>query len=466
MVLRKLTRSIFKNTRGNAAVIFALCILPLVAILGSVVDLNRQLDYQKKLKNTVEVATISTARFALSNDASDEDLERAAQAFFDEALESNSPLDMEHIKVERDGHVLNMRVSGEMPTLIMRVAGKTALPVESHAKAEFGHPVSAEIALVLDTSYSMRGARLKAVQSAAEDMIDSLVTAERDALKMSIVPFATYVNVGTDKRDEPWLSIEPELTTTVRHCSIPDSWYETHCVRERFACSRDGENRTCLRWNCLPGDLKRAPETCETSTRSETWQGCVRSRKSPYNIRDSHYATHPIMGHASDESHTCPTPIQALTNDRAELKATVSALKADQDTYLATGLIWGLRTLSKSEPFSEAQPYADPLSRHGRKALVLMSDGANTRSPAADGAHSAENRKKADRITRSVCKAIKAQDIEIYTIAFELDDKDTKDLLRDCATRPTYFFDAENAAILAFAFATISDNFSNVSLVF
>ena len=94
-----------------------------------------------------------------------------------------------------------------------------------------------------------------------------------------------------------------------------------------------------------------------------------------------------------------------------------------------------------------------------------MSDGANTRSPTSDGQHAGQDRKRADRITREVCEEVKSQGIEVYTIAFELEDEGTKTLLLNCATRPRYFFDANNTEALGDAYKTISANFSNVALV-
>ncbi|MFN3214738.1 MAG: hypothetical protein ACE37M_16665 [Henriciella sp.] len=453
------------NAMGNAGGLFGLCLLPLIAVIGSAQDVHQHATNQDTIAHAVDVATVSAARLALKSNVDDTALEAKAKEIFEARTGDLTQLDLNTFELERKGDLVRVSVSGQAPTSMMRAVGKSSFNYNAGATAHFGEPLAAELALVLDTSYSMQGSRLTALQEAASGMIDTLLSANPDTVKMSIVPFATYVNVGTDKRGQPWLDIEPARSGSFERCSIKSNWHQANCTRESYACLKDGVEKTCLRWNCLPGDLKHAPKQCETSTWTEEWHGCVKSRKSPHNMSDSDYADEPIIGIPTNGTAACPTPIRALTNNQDALKKTINTLRADQNTYLATGLIWGLRTLSSTGPYKEAEPYMGYLSRRGRKALVLMSDGANTRSPAADGLHSGQNRKKADKITKEVCDEIKSQGIELYTIAFELDDRDTKALLLDCATRPKYFFDADNAQSLNSAFETISDNFSNVALV-
>ena len=70
----------------------------------------------------------------------------------------------------------------------------------------------------------------------------------------------------------------------------------------------------------------------------------------------------------------------------------------------------------------------------------------------------------ANEITEKVCDEIKANDIELYTIAFEITDTATKELLKRCATNPDFYYDAKNSADLKAAFAQISDEFRDIAL--
>ncbi|MEL7539896.1 MAG: VWA domain-containing protein [Pseudomonadota bacterium] len=454
-----------RDCRANAVMIFALSIIPIFAIAGFAIDVNRQHTYQSKVQNALDFSVVATARYALKNPGADDDaLKIRAQDFFDAEVANAPEINLGKIDFKRDGELVTLDVKGDMPTSIMQIMGTKTMPLGTQAAAVFGEPSSAEIALVLDTSASMAGSRLSTLVTAANDMVDTLVKAESSAVQMSIVPFATYVNVGTDKKGESWLTVQADKTTSSQSCSIPNAWRKKNCTRESYSCTRDGVKRTCKKWVC--GDTSDAPRKCSTNTRTQKWHGCVKSRTDPYNIKDTHYATQKVVGIRTNNSSACPTAIQELTNNPTDLKNKIKALKANQNTYIATGLTWGLRTLSSSAPFSEGQSYADIKAVNGRKALVLMSDGANTKAPNSSGYHSSNSKTKANTVTTAVCDEIKSNDIELYTIAFELTDITTKKLLEDCATTPDFYYDAKNAEDLKAAFDQISDEFRDIALAY
>lgn len=452
------------NKRGNVAMIFALCLVPLFAVVGAVLDLNRQKNYQYEIQYALDFAVVATARHALTNEATDGELKVIAQNFFDGKLKPLGDATLLPLTFDRDEDLISLDVSGEMPTKIMQIIGQEVMPLGTEAAAVFGEPSSAEIALVLDTSYSMSGTRMSTLRVAAEDMIDTLVQEDSEAVKMSIVPFATYVNVGTDKKGESWLEVEADKSTTSYNCWIQNSWYKKNCTRESYSCSKDGKAKTCKRWVCDPKEKEDAPRKCKNQTSTQTWHGCVKSRPDPYNIEDTQYSTKPVEGFITSGSWACPTPIRELTNDIDDLKDTVKDLNADQNTYIATGLTWGYRTLTDNAPFTEALSKADLNAKNGRKALVLMSDGANTKSPKANGKHNGNDKIAANNITEEVCDEIKSDGIELYTIAFEIDDSVTKTLLRNCATDPDFYYDAKNSADLKQAFEKIGESFRDIAL--
>jgi len=454
-----------REIKANAAMIFALALIPVFAVAGFAIDLNRQQTYQHKIQNALDFAVVATARHALRNaDVKDAELKIIAQNFFDGEFGAMQEMKLNSISFTRAGELVTLNVTGDMPTSLMQIVGKKRMPLGTTAAAVFGEPSSAEIALVLDTSYSMDGSKLTALRIAANDMVDTLVNPSNDAVKMSIVPFATYVNVGTDKKGQSWLDVQADKTETKKNCWIKNSWYKKNCTRKSYSCTRDGVKKTCKKWVCDPDEKKDAPQTCKTQTTTKEWHGCVRSRKDPFNKTDASYSTQKVYGFITNNASTCPTPIQELTNVPGQLKSTTAKLKANQNTYIATGLIWGLRTLSSTAPFSEGEDYAALKAVNGRKALVLMSDGENTKSPNSNGYHNGNDKTKANEITKAVCDEIKSNDIELYTIAFEIDDATTKDLLKQCATSTDYYYDAKNAVDLKDAFDKISNEFRDIAL--
>lgn len=465
MTALRTLKAFIRECRANTAMIFALSLIPILGVAGFAIDVNRQQTNQSKIQNGLDFAIVATARYALKNpDADDDQLKIIAQDFFDAEIANTPEINLAKLNFVRNGDLVSIDVTGDMPTSLMQVMGKKSMPLGTTAAAVFGEPSSAEIALVLDTSASMSGSKLTALRVAANDMVDTLVKPNSTAVKMSIVPFATYVNVGTSKKGESWLQVQADQSSTKDQCSIPNSWYKKNCKRESYSCTRDGVKRTCKRWKCDPDEKNNAPKTCKKKTTKKTWYGCVKSRPDPYNIKDSNFATQKVVGFVTTGSWTCPTEIRELTNIPGQLKSTTAKLKASQNTYIATGLTWGYRTLTSDAPFTEGTPAATMKAKNGRQALVLMSDGENTKAPNANGYHNSSSKTKANEITEKVCNEIKSDGIELYTIAFEITDSATKALLKSCASNPDYYYDAKNSADLKAAFEQISDEFRDIAL--
>ena len=216
--------SFVRSSKGNAGILFAICLLPLFAVVGSAKDIHQYSEHQDKFEHAVDFAAISAARYALTSNVGDVELLDKAKDIFDSELTDLPKLKLKSFTLERDVDLVRLDVAAQMPTGFMKMVGKSAIGFNAEAEAHFGEPLAAEVALVLDTSYSMQGTRLEALQSAAADMIDSLITANPETVKMSIVPFSTYVNVGTDKIGQSWLDVEPTRTGSFERCSnAPDS---------------------------------------------------------------------------------------------------------------------------------------------------------------------------------------------------------------------------------------------------
>ena len=122
-------------------------------------------------------------------------------------------------------------------------------------------------------------------------------------------------------------------------------------------------------------------------------------------------------------------------------------------TYIPAGLIWGQNLLSPSEPFGQGAAY-DLKNKLPRKVAVLMTDGDNTlRFKNSDGRHvqpssNATTAKgeinKTNDDTKAICDYMKAQEIELYTVAFMVTNTDAKAMLEYCATDPAHYLDASD----------------------
>jgi hypothetical protein len=144
-------------------------------------------------------------------------------------------------------------------------------------------------------------------------------------------------------------------------------------------------------------------------------------------------------------------------------------MQAHGNTLGNVGMIWGARLISPEEPFTEGESWNN---EHWHKAVVLMTDGINTR----DGTYSnfwfsskhQLNTSDYNERLLQVCDELKDKHVTVYTIilgtggAGEGPDDTTKDYYRRCATTPAQYYDAPSNEELVNVFEDISRELSNI----
>ncbi len=447
------------DARGSVAIIFGLSVLPLCLALGSAIDYGRAFAVRSTLQNSLDAALLAAGRENLGDDAA---ATAHVRRYFDANWEADYGAHDVNIRVKssRPGHVRG-QVDVDVPTTVMRVIGMPSINVGVEGEAEAGTQ-DVEISLVLDNTHSMLGSKLAALKQSARVLVDAVFAppGADEHVKVALVPFANYVNVGMANRNASWMSVPNDSSTTTEWCREERPVVSrANCRMETRTGSNDGvpysyETEVC---DITYGD---PVTTCTPSTDTQTWWGCAGSRTYPLDVRDDTYST-PVPGIMNA---SCPGEITPLTNVKSTVLDRIDAMAASGDTYIPSGLFWGWTTLSSQEPFAEAVPYGTRRGgRSVRKALVLMTDGHNTRSPNYPN-HWGSDTTQANTLTAELCTNAKAEGVEIFTVAFEVTDTVIKDILRACATAPSNFFDADDAAELEMAFGAIARDMTALHL--
>ena len=135
-------------------------------------------------------------------------------------------------------------------------------------------------------------------------------------------------------------------------------------------------------------------------------------------------------------------------------------MNAEGWTYLPAGLSWGHRALDSRAPFTQAVAASDTKTE---KIMIVMTDGENTRSKSGSF-HNGQSQVNADRKAADICNNIKDDNITVYTIAYEVNDTQTENLLRGCASNPDNYFDATNAGDLMEAFDVIAASLTQLRI--
>ena len=143
------------------------------------------------------------------------------------------------ITVHKTDRAVRVAATSSIKTSVMGIVRVDTIDIGATAEAAWGRN-KLEIALVLDNTGSMgESGKMPALKSAVRDFLTALerYAYQRDAVKVSIVPFDTQVNIGTAYVDANWLTFDADLP------------------RDQRVEARD-------------------------------WRGCVSDRNMPYDTRD------------------------------------------------------------------------------------------------------------------------------------------------------------------------------------
>lgn len=434
---------------GSVAVVTGVTFMLVLCAAGVAVDYSRHLSVQQTLQRDTDAALLAAAiRYRAGHD----DYAATAQSMLSENWKQRSDASEVVLTVTPvDEETIEATATVEVPTVIMKIFGHDSIHISVDSEVSMATR-DVEVALVLDNTGSMAGARLAGLKSAVGTLLDVVYAhpLSTDHVKMGLVPFSRYVNVGMANRDKSWMSVPPDETIVGEWCGMEAPLLSvSNCHTEPYMALVDGVLQPSVTTVC---DYEYGPPVyvCRPNNTEIRWYGCAGSRDYPLNIQDSDYDT-PIPGVMNA---TCPSQIMPLSNDPDAIRAQVDAMIATDETYMPVGLIWGLRVLSKIEPFEEASEFGpQPSGVSTRKIMILMTDGKNTVSPTYP-THLGADTAVANDLTVEVCSNIKAKGIEMFTIAFEVTDDAIKDVLRSCGNGG--FYDAANSEQLENSFREIA----------
>lgn len=445
--------------RGGMAVLFAGMLALLFGAAGLAVDTARIYKAQAELQSAADGAAIAAA----ADPATEQD---ALAKVAGEYLAANAPpkglvmLTGTSVELDEDASAVVVELTGNVPMLLMGLIGYNEVPVSSASTVQRSSGGPLELVLALDVTTSMQQSvqggttRRQAMSNAAVSLVTAVMASPH--AKVGLVTFSSgTMRVDTKMAGEEWLAV-PESLPTVPTCVFVG----TDCSKTNYDCIQDGVKQSCQNTTC-----KNWEKEC-TGAALITWGGCIRPRTGHLSSIDS--PTSPryrggIMG--------CGGYVRDLTGDAAEAKKRVQHLSGGGDTYIPSGLLWAWNLLDPEPPFNSATTLDEMSKKGGRKAVVLMTDGANTMAVAPDSAHDtqavrsvldkegklidAAGKKQSDDDTRALCSNIKNAGITLFTVAFDIDDEDAVKMLAECASDADKAFDVTTAQDVQDAFGRI-----------
>jgi len=202
----KLALNYGKETKGNFGVIAALSTFAMVAGVAAAVDIGAAVSAKQRLQDTTDQIALYAAKSLETDPAA---LTQQAMDYFDFNYgDSGMPVVLN--KIERVGDTVSVDASTTINTAFAQVIGFDELSVRTISSSSYSDR-GLDIALVLDTTGSMSeassggGTKIETLKAAATNLIEELDTGKPGKVRISVVPFAQYVNVGPANINANWL---------------------------------------------------------------------------------------------------------------------------------------------------------------------------------------------------------------------------------------------------------------------
>lgn len=498
MRFRECASRFLRDKAGNVVLLFGLSLVPILGFIGGSIDFAYSYRIRAHLQNALDAAALAAGREMGMTSS-----ESSAEDIANDVLQANLGPDFP------SGVTANFNIADGAVTATANINVDTFL-LGAIGIDHFSVAVSSminiaggtfEVVMALDNSGSMSGSKIGDLKNAAKNLVNILFSSQLSSehVTIGLVPFAATVKIGTQYAGETWMDLAGDSSIHKEHFdsdvtrwemfdAIPNvSW--GGCVEVRpsphdvtdsepsvsnpsslfvplFAPDEpdtsgpyynnylDDDDGACEWWVSGGTNYERQRRTCKYSGEFADTSLANGTRRGPNHLCDSQ-------------------PVQPLTNNQSQITSAIDAMNAYGGTNIIEGVMWGWRLLSPGLPFAEGKAYG---TENHTKILILMSDGANWHGSLnnhndswfnAYGYH-AQNRLGSsggstsqlvatmNTRTGQACNNAKAQGIVIYSLALEISDQTTEDLLRNCASSPSRFFTIEDSDALDDVFEAIA----------
>jgi Flp pilus assembly protein TadG len=529
---------------GQVAMTFALAAVPLILASAAAIDFARIATKHSSLQQATDAAVL-TATKSVTPSTTSSDIQTIAQNQISTVM-TDSGATVTTATLSADRSTVCVSTQETVTLSIMQMFGYSNKVTSASACAltpGSNNPnATYEIALVLDNTGSMTesapgsSTKMAALQNAANQFVSTMWSGNyAGKVKMSIVPFSGGVaiqNSDTNNRTAAWIDTAGK-----------SSWHWTPFVgatqagfKSRFdifanlkALNSAWDWAGCFETPPYPQNVNDTPPTAATpdslfvpmlapdepdsnsyysNSYIQDTRKCPNSSDPQTLTTQACKYTQPRLdsnssGAFGPNGMCVSKPLLRMTSTQSTLTAKVASLTAAGDTNLHEGLMWGWRTLSPNAPFSDGKAYDLSAAPLNRKILVLMTDGFNNWSPAANAwglsyyealgyyatasgkAHGTTNgrlppgnqtitnlaqaRAAQDELTLEACTNARASGIEIFTVGFSVstDPIDTQgtNLLKSCATQDNnHFFMATDTNSLVSVFQQIGAGLGKLRL--
>lgn len=387
-----------RSKSGSVLPIFAVSIMGLFGTMGMAVDFGLAFSQRGQLQKAADAAALSAA-LLLDAPASDRKARGKAvfSANYTAANDAQFSIDVEDNGSDQTSYI-TASATRALKTHILPLFGYPTIDLKADVRSPIPRLLEVEVVMVLDYSDSMMtNQKYVRMKDAAVQLVDTLsMNGNNKRAKFGIVPFAAMVKAN-----------------------LP-SW-------------------------AIRSDV--------------TYSGCTQDRRSPFNTQeDGPTVSDDSKWGEVTSTHTCSDmgtrglDVVNLSNHHDTIKSKITAMQPYLWTHIALGAEFGWQMLSPTGVFGSAAAYNPDKTI---KVAIILTDGMQT-APGWDST-GAQSTAAAEANLTALCTGMKAKNIKVFTVGYDLTDTHTLDLLKNCAGAGMFYDANDIQSGLVSAFSEIGE---------
>lgn len=193
-----------RHTGGATAMIYILCLMPLMAGIGLAIDLGRSAGGKTSVQSAIDASVLASTRDLVNATLTDAEIIARAQNYFitdmqhsDASMTCQIPV----VTLDRENFSIEVKADCTLPTTLAGLIGIQEFNFSETAAAE-ATITFLDVSLVLDVSGSMNGQKLEDLKEAATNAVNILIRPETGTrVRMAIVPYHSSVNISPNADD-------------------------------------------------------------------------------------------------------------------------------------------------------------------------------------------------------------------------------------------------------------------------
>lgn len=530
----QLLARVARDERGVTSVIWAISFSTFLIASAMAIDYGIAVSEQHREQRALDAATLAGSVHM----ADPEHLTKvpaAVDAFYAANRSNRAGNTLKSTYYDPDKGEIAATAGAAVKTTFLRLksTGRDSIDVGARSKVAKGSG-SIELAMVLDNSGSMGGSSgsvngtyIEDLKAAASNLTAAMFagTDGSERVKLALVPFAASVNVGAENRGQRWIDNDGQASIHAENFAENRSRFSLFdemgvawkgCVETRpgaldttdapavegtpeslfvpmFAPDEPDDSNASAAGvsnygnnyiSDFGGSCPKPEQVCTKFNQKRN--RCEQFNPAPMDVVTAQARTCKYQG-ATPAADTGPNagcttaPILPLNSTKQDVLDAISAMRANGNTNVGEGVMWGWRVLSPGVPFTEGREAG---AGENRKFMIVMTDGENylastsnhnksvyaSHGYAAKGrlgatySQSAYSAKLNDKLI-TACANAKAGGITIFTVAFRLENSPTtQSLLRSCASSPEQSFTAGDGDALLQSFHNIGRQISQLRI--